>query len=64
MFIQDDLDTTTLDVGKLSEVPEITKVLIYFSNSIIAMANIYREQTFVSKLNFLCTIDHWYLKIN
>ena len=29
---QDDLDSTTLDVGKLSEVPEITKVLICFDN--------------------------------
>ena len=57
---QDDLDSTTLDIGKLSEVPEITKVLICFDNSIIGrlvMANIYRRQIiiidFVGKLNFL-----------
>ena len=33
--LQDDLDSTTLDVGKLSEVPEITKVFSCFNNSII-----------------------------
>jgi hypothetical protein len=54
---QDDLDATTLDVGKLSEVPEITKVLVCFGNSIIDID--WSQQIFiggklyVGKLNFL-----------
>ena len=42
VFTQDDLNSTTLDVGKLSEVPEITKVLICFV--IISRLVVYRRQ--------------------
>ena len=42
MSMQDDLNSTTLDVGKLSEVPEITKVLICFV--IISRLVVYRRQ--------------------
>ena len=55
--LQDDLDSTTLDVGKLSEVPEITKVFscfnycVYFSilNLGSVTANIHRR---LIKFNF------------